>query len=212
MTNNKKIIPFYGGTYPELFEIERRCMDRDGEVIRYLDQVLPKGLVLDVGAGNGYTAEKLTDRKRTIVAMEPDEKMIDRGKNLIWSDGVAQQIPFHSKTFDAVYSTWAFFFNGISDIEAGLEEVERVVRNGGKIIIVDNFGEDEFSSFSEQDISSNVSDWVKRGFDYHVIHTAFEFDSVEEAKRLLSFYFAEKGSRVNKTRLEYKVAAYTKIV
>jgi hypothetical protein len=35
-----QLIPFYGGKYPYLFEIERRCMDRDGKVIRFLDQIL----------------------------------------------------------------------------------------------------------------------------------------------------------------------------
>jgi ubiquinone/menaquinone biosynthesis C-methylase UbiE len=210
--NSSKIIPFYGGLKPELFEIERRCMDRDNKVIKYLNELLPDGIILDVGAGNGYTAEKLTHDNRNVIAMEPDEKMIDLTKNLIWSNGVAQSIPFHSNTFDAMYSTWAFFFDGITDIDEGLNEIERVVKDGGSIIIVDNYGEDEFCSFSPHDISSKVSDWVKRGFDYHIINTEFIFDSVEEAKKLLTFYFGEQGNKVNKTRIEYKVVAYTKVV
>ncbi|MBR7552740.1 class I SAM-dependent methyltransferase [Allobacillus sp. GCM10007491] len=207
---NSKIIPFYGSTKPDLFEIERRCMDREGKVIKFLDTILPSGNLLDVGAGNGYTAEKLTSERRNIVAMEPDENMIDRNKRLIWSNGVAQSIPFHSNTFDAMYSTWAFFFDGITDLDDGLKEVERVVKKDGKIIIVDNYGNDEFCSLSTQDISSNVSKWVQRGFDYHVIHTEFIFDSIEEARKLLTFYFGEKAKQIDKTRIEYKVVAYTK--
>jgi ubiquinone/menaquinone biosynthesis C-methylase UbiE len=111
-----------------------------------------------------------------------------------------------------MYSTWAFFFAGMEGIDDGLKEVERVVKDEGKIIIVDNYGEDEFSSFSANDIFSNVSEWVERGFDYHVIHTAFKFDSVEEAQRLLSFFFGENGSKVIKTNIEYKVVAFTKSV
>jgi len=204
------ITPFYGGLRPELFEIERRCMDREGKVIEYLDSILPNGVVIDVGAGNGYTAEKLLHENRLIIPMEPDEKMIDLGKNLIWSKGVAQSIPFHSNTFDAMYSTWAFFFDGITDIEDGLKEVERVVKEESPIIIIDNYGDDEFSSYSPNDISSSVSQWRKRGFNYDVINTEFVFDSVEEAKELLTFYFGEQGEKVNKTRFEYKVVAYTK--
>ncbi|MBK3495026.1 class I SAM-dependent methyltransferase [Viridibacillus sp. YIM B01967] len=187
-------------------------MDRDNKVIKYLNEVLTNGIILDVGAGNGYTAEKLIREDRNVIAMEPDEKMIDLKGNLIWSNGVAQSIPFHSNTFDAMYSNWAFFFDGITDIDDGLTEVERVVRNGGRIIIIDNYGEDEFCSFSSHDISSMVSEWVKRGFDYHIINTEFIFDSVEEAKKLLTFYFGEKGNEVNKIRLEYKVVAYSKVV
>jgi len=213
MTNDitPNVIPFYGGRYPELFEIERRCMDREGRVIEYLDAALPDGVIIDVGAGNGYTAEKLLRKNRLIVPMEPDEKMIDPAKSLIWTKGVAQSIPFHENTFDGMYSTWAFFFDGIPDIEDGLKEVERVVKKGSPIIIIDNYGDDEFSSFSSNDISSSVSLWAKRGFDYEVINTEFIFDSVEEAQKLFSFYFGESGERVNKTRFEYKVVAYTKM-
>ncbi|MFC7365491.1 MULTISPECIES: class I SAM-dependent methyltransferase [Bhargavaea] len=214
MTNpfESKIIPFYGGIKPELFEIERRCMDRKGNVIQYLEEHLPDGLILDVGAGNGFTAEKLIREGRFVIPMEPDEKMIDRSKKLVWSNGVAQSIPFHDNTFDAIYSTWAFFFDGIKDIDEGLSEVERVVKDGSRIIIVDNYGDDEFCSYSPNDITSSVAPWVQRGFEYEVIDTEFIFDDVLEAKKLLTFYFGEQGSRVNKTTLEYKVVAYTKVL
>lgn len=207
---NSMIIPFYGGLRPELFEIERRCMDRHGKVIEYLDAVLPGGVIIDVGAGNGYTAERLLRDNRLVIPMEPDEKMIDLDKNLIWSNGAAQSVPFHSHTFDGMYSTWAFFFGGITDIEDGLKEAERVVKKGSPLVIVDNYGDDEFSSYSPNDISSSVSEWVERGFEYEIINTEFVFNSVDEAKKLLTFYFGVQGESVNKTRLEYKVVAYTK--
>src|SRR5699024_971735 len=131
----------------------RRCMDREGLVIEYLDSILPNGILIDVEAGNGYTAEKLVRENRLIIPMEPDELMIDLDKKLIWSNGVAQSIPFHANTFDAMYSTWAFFFDGITDIGDGLKEVERVVKEGSPIIIIDNYGDDEFCSYSPNDIS-----------------------------------------------------------
>lgn len=212
MKKANKIIPFYGGKNPHLFEIERRCMDKEGKVIAYLNKNLPKGNILDVGAGNGFTAQKLIQHDRTVIAMEPDENMVDQNKDLIWANGVAQDIPFHADTFDAVYSTWAFFFEGIADINDGLQEVERVCKADGKIIIVDNYGNDEFCSLSPHDITSNTEDWVNRGYDYHVIETAFIFDTVEEARELLTFYFGENGNKIDKTSFEYKVVAYTKEV
>lgn len=212
MKEPNQIIPFYGGKQPDLFEIERRCMDREGKAINYLNENLPTGNILDVGAGNGFTAEKLRQKDRSLVAMEPDENMADQNKNLIWADGIAQNIPFHTNTFSAVYSTWAFFFDGITDINDGLREVERVCKPGGKIIIIDNYGNDEFCSLSPRNITNNVGDWVKRGFDYHIIETAFIFDTVEEARKLLTFYFGENGNNVDKTEIEYKIVAYTKEV
>ncbi|WP_100371860.1 class I SAM-dependent methyltransferase [Bacillus sp. FJAT-45037] len=204
------VIPFYGGHYPELFEIERRCMDRGGKVITTLDQQLPDGFTLDIGAGNGFTAERLTTPNRTIVGLEPDELMIDLKKKIIWSKGVAQSIPFHSNTFDAAYATWAFFFDGVVDLEKGLTEIERVVKNGGQMIIVDNYGEDEFCSYTENEIASHTENWVKRGFDYQVIHTSFAFDSIDEARKLLTFYFGDGAKSIDRTEIEYKVVMYTK--
>jgi predicted O-methyltransferase YrrM len=75
MNKPDKIIPFYGGTNPVLFEIERRCMDRDGVVIDFLDRILPEGRVLDVGAGNGFVGIRLARaRPRCVFAMEPDAR------------------------------------------------------------------------------------------------------------------------------------------
>src|SRR5690625_6884343 len=61
-----------------------------------------------------------------------------------------------------------------------LKEVERVVKEGSPIVIIDNYGDDEFSSYSPNDISSSVSQWGKRGFNYDVINTEFVFDSRSE--------------------------------
>jgi len=175
------IIKFYGGEKPELFEIERRCMDRDGKVIDYLQNKLPFGKILDIGAGNGYTAEKLQHPQRQIIALEPDSKMIDPTKNIIWVKGVAQNLPFHDKIFDAVYSTWAFFFPdiGAEKIDKGVNEIERVIKPDGKVFIIDNAGNDEFSSFSERYIGNENQDfdyWSKKGFKKTIINTHFKFD------------------------------------
>ncbi|HEY4552665.1 MAG TPA: class I SAM-dependent methyltransferase [Bacillaceae bacterium] len=209
--NKSDIIPFYGGKHPELFEIERRCMDREGKVIEYLQDCLPDGTVLDIGAGNGFTAEKLTTVHRLVIPMEPDEKMIDLDKKLPWSKGTAQTIPFHDDTFDAAYATWAFFFDGVEDFDKGLKEAQRVVKNGGSLIFIDNYGNDEFCALSPSNISSRVESWTKRGFQHHIIETAFIFDSIEEARKLLTFYFGDAAKEVDKRIIEYKVVAYTKM-
>ena len=208
-----QVIPFYGGKYPSLFEIERRCMDRDGLVIQHLDQELPSGLVLDVGAGNGFTAIRLCSSERTVVALEPDPAMADPSLPLVWVQGVAQDLPFHDDTFHAAYATWAFFFDGVSDIDKGLSELERVVKHGGKLIIVDNAGDDEFCSLASTNIASNRLWWRNRGFEDTLIPTSFRFDSLDEARRLLGFYFGDGVASSNRKKvIEYNVVAYSKPV
>ena len=208
--DNNDVIKFYAGEDPEMFEIERRCMDRDGKVIDYLNKHLPNGLILDVGAGNGFTAEKLTTPDRLIIPMEPDEKIIDPQKELVWIKGVAQHLPFHNKVFNGAYSTWAFYFPsmGAEQVKDGINELKRVVKKDGTILIVNNAGSDEFSTLADKEIGNFESDnkfWESVGFSYTIIDTSFRFDNVEEAQKLLGFYFGEKGKQVDKTEFQYRV-------
>ena len=91
------VIPFYGTSDPELFAIERAAADRSGHVLRALDRLLPNaGRVLDVGAGDGFTAEKLTTADRVVVPMEPAMSMMQQTRHLSWVCGEAEALPFHS--------------------------------------------------------------------------------------------------------------------
>jgi len=206
-----KPIPFYGAVNPRLFEIERRCMDREGVVIDFLDRVLPDGRILDVGAGNGFVGFRLAggDRSRCVVALEPDPRMVDTSRPLLWSKGLAEDIPFHDATFDGAYATWAYFVAGVPDKERGLREVVRVVSEGGPIVIVDNAGGDEFCALSSKPIADDGRWYVQRGFSRTVLETAFRFDSIEEARELLSFYFGQDAAQRHRTtEIQFRVAAY----
>ncbi len=186
-------------------------MDKDGVVIEYLDQILPYGETIDIGAGNGYTAASLTRRNRRVIPYEPSKNMIDRNQSLPWIRGIAQELPFRSNSFEGAYATWAYFFPAIGYGEEGLEELIRVVKPQGPICIVDNAGDDAFCGLFERDISSNSSWWRKRGFDSHILVTSFKFDSIEEARELLSFYWTlngrKPGSEVD-IEIEYKVVVF----
>ncbi len=164
-----------------------------------------------VGAGDGHTADLLTHGGRTVVAMEPDGRMIDRSKDLVWARGVAQDVPFHDDCFAGVYATWAFFLSGTSDedIAYGVRELERVVSSGGPLVIIDNAGGDEFTALAGRPIAGDGARWGKLGFESHLIETSFRFDTLEEARALVGFYFGEDAAAgLSSSEIGFRVAAY----
>ena len=193
-----------------MFAIERSSMDRQGKVMEFLNSYLPGGLILDLGAGDGYTAARITGAD--IICLEPSDGMVNFKNNRLWAKGSAENIPFHNNYFDAVYSTWAYFLPGI-DKSKGLREAERVVKDGGTIIVIDNAGNDEFCSWAPHPIAEGPEFYLENRFSVCSIETAFEFDSIDDALALMTLYFGDKITKENiKLVYEYKVAAYIKKV
>ncbi|NOX23281.1 MAG: class I SAM-dependent methyltransferase [Actinobacteria bacterium] len=203
------VIPFYGSDDPDLFAIERGAMDREGRVIAALDENLPTtGTALDVGAGDGFTAERLTTRTRNVVALEPAAGMIRRDRRLAWVQGEAECLPFADASFGAAYATWAYFFSRNWDPSPGLRELHRVVRRGGPLLIVDNLGSDEFSALSLDDMSADTEFWVRNGFACLAIDTHFDFENMTEARALLELFFGETGGERAALRLSFRVGLF----
>ena len=206
---NQGVIPFYGATDPELFAIERASMDRAGKVIRFLDETLPQsGFVLDIGAGDGFTAQALTAPPRTVVALEPSAGMVRPERPLPWYRGQAQALPFADASFGGAYATWAYFFHGYHDISPGLSEIRRVTKVGGPVVIVDNAGNDEFTELGGEKSVSDIDAWINLGFEVVYIDTAFEFETLDDARRLLGYFFGERGLNNVRLHVEFRVACF----
>ena len=198
------VIPFYGADDPALFAIEREAMDRPGKVIAALNDLLPTGFLLDVGAGDGYTATRMA---ASTVALEPAAGMRRPGGAVRFVAGEAEHLPFADDAFDGAYSTWAYFFTGPGwDPSPGVRELRRVVRNGGSMVIVDNLGDDEFSSYLNLP-GADVVWWESQGFTTSVVETQFSFSSQTDAARLLSRYL-DRAIDSPPLTFEYNVALF----
>jgi ubiquinone/menaquinone biosynthesis C-methylase UbiE len=129
--------------------------------------------------------------------------------------GIAQELPFAADSFDTAYATWAYFFPQIGSGDPGLDELERVVRKGGKIAICDNAGSDAFCRLYNLDISSPAVWWEERGFSKDILTTSFDFKTLNDAEELLQFYWDNNGKAEGaevKQTIEYKIVVYSRFV
>ncbi len=102
--------------------------------------------MLDLGCGTGYLlrtlARRYSDAEQFVgidaaPAMVRTANAVTQDDRLTFAVGVAEQIGYPAETFDLIVSTTSF--DHWSDQQAGLCECARVLRPGGRLVLVDQF-------------------------------------------------------------------------
>ena len=94
---------------------------------------LNPGTVLDLGSGTGASYSDL--KNFDVTALDPDEKMLSLNNFKKKVVGIGEELPFKENSFDNVLC--CFVWRNMSDTEKALSEVYRVLKPGGKFILLD---------------------------------------------------------------------------
>ena len=89
--------------------------------------------VLDLGSGTGAAFDQLINYETT--AIDPDKKMLELNSFENKVLGSAEDLPFNDNSFDNVFCS--FVWRNILDTDKALAEVYRVLKPGGKFILLD---------------------------------------------------------------------------
>jgi hypothetical protein len=122
--------------------------------------------------------------------------------------------PVGDASADTIVSVWSAF-RGF--VPADLAEADRVLRPGGRLLVVHDYGRDDVSRLRGDLVEHG--EWTRRdgpflagGFRLRVIHCFWTFDSIDEARTFLGSAFGDRGEVVGaglrRPRLSYNVAVY----
>ncbi len=107
-----------------------------------LAAVGPGSRVLDVATGTGDLAIELARRVAPdgeVVGSDFSEEMLARARekepSIAWEWANALELPYPDDSFDA--ATVGFGARNFSDLERGLQEMARVVRPGGRVVVLE---------------------------------------------------------------------------
>ena len=121
----------------------------------------PGGRALDVACGTGDLAIELARRvgpTGQVIGSDFSEEMLARARakrpELRWEWGNALELPYDDGAFDA--STVGFGARNFSDLDRGLAEMARVVRPGGRVVVL------EITTPRRPPLSSFYSVWFDR--------------------------------------------------
>jgi SAM-dependent methyltransferase len=104
------------------------------ELARFLD---PTRLVLEVGVGTGVVALGLSELGYRVAGVDLSYPMLAVGRRRIGPRVVladARRLPIAGASFDQAYSVWVLHVVG--DVRGVLTEVSRVLRAGGRYLVV----------------------------------------------------------------------------
>ena len=230
MDHFKNIYSNMACEYHRMIEYE----DVDGNLYDCIDKLLTSDVsrVLDIGSGTGRIPLLLSDPKFTVVGLDLYWEMLQenvRQRSLsagswLLSQGRAGALPMSQDYFDVVTAGWvlghtcSWHLGWQTELDIVLNEMHRVVRNQGVIIIMETLTTGSVIPSPPTAELANYYDWLEKSWDFsrQEIRTDYRFPDVKEAINNTEFFFGEQLSSMivdnNWSRVPECTGIWSKIV
>ena len=162
-------------------------------------------IVIELGAGTGRLSCLLAPIVKSLIVSDLSYPMLQMAKKSLtematnnWLASLESHhaLPFVNKHADIVIAGWSFCYAAINagdqwiaGLEKALSEVERVLRPGGKLVLIESLG----TGYEEPHMPRVLEDYLgylnTHGFDSTWIRTDYCFNDLAEAEDLTTFFF-----------------------
>ena len=203
------ILPPWTEADPELHARLAEAIDPDRKVLAALERIAPLSgkRIADVGTGIGYYPMLLARRTGRTYGVETDPTLLAEARrlaaethqpNIRMVEGDATHLPLRDGAVDIVLS---------SEIEpddaslASIAEAMRVLRPGGRLIVIGYYGRDDVAALLDPETVSRAFEatrrrtgwWLRNDFKIKVVHSRVDLHDLELAHELLPRLFGDRG-------------------
>ena len=197
---------------PDVYETENQAFDRAGHVLDGLRGLAPWAgkTIVDLGCGTGFWLPRYAAEAARVIGVEPDPRLRRQAGRRVGRLGAAvsrievragsaEHTGLEANSADVVHARFAYFFP--PGCEAGLTEVLRVLRPGGRLIVIDNdYRGGEFatllaaaSSRPTAEVAAGVDAWWRlRGAARYEIRSEWRFDRRADLESVLRIEFPRR--------------------
>ncbi|MDQ3688986.1 MAG: class I SAM-dependent methyltransferase [Chloroflexota bacterium] len=163
--------------------------------------------IADVGTGIGHYPMLLARRTGRTYGIESDPGLLAEARrraadahqpNIRIVEGSAARLPLRDGTVDVVLTSL------IDPDDASLPavaEARRVLRPGGRLIVIGHYGRDDVAALLEPEVVEHVMDatqrrtgwWLRHGFKIKVVHARLDLGDAATAHELLPRLYGDRG-------------------
>lgn len=205
----RPILPAWTEADPELHARLGDAIDPDRKVLAALEKIVPLSgrRIADIGTGIGHYPMLLARRTGRTYGIESDPALLAEARrraadahqpNIRIVEGSATALPLRDAAVDIVLTSQVDPDDGSLPAVA---EARRVIRPGGRLIVIGHYGRDDVASLLEPEVVQHLMDatqrrtgwWLRHGFKIKVVHARLDLRDERTAHELLPRLFGDRG-------------------
>lgn len=205
------------------YDLFSKAEDSNNKIVNFLSEKVKDKIVLDFGCGTGKFLPTLVPLSKKYVGMDISENQLKIAKEKSKNYGNVEliknsitEIPLESNSIDLIFSSWVI--GSIHDLKLRkeiIEEMKRVVNEGGPIYLIENDVNGEYKDIVEEGYGNEKTmkklKWLEEnGFrKITSFRTCFEFENLESAKRIFESIFGKEiSSKIKNKKIGHNIIIY----
>jgi len=166
--------------------------------------------IVELGAGTGRLTRFLVRDSAQVAACDASHHMLSQARDVLEEQEVTnvalcvsdmRRTPFVAASADMVIAGWSFCYLAVwgkdewkQELKHGLDEAGRLLRPGGVMIMLENFGTGYESPNPPPHLNGYFEFLRANEFQSTWLRTDYQFKDLSEAVGLSSFFFGEELS------------------